>query len=193
MLYYRTITCMIPCIAGCITGQLPAWYLVLQVVLPDDYMHCTLYCRLYYQTILHDTLYCRLYYRTITSMIPCVAGCITGQLPAWYLVLQVVLPDNYLHCTLYCRLYYRTITCMITCIAGCITGQLPLWYLVLPVVLPNNYLHDTMCCRLYYRTITCMPLKPQEVNQDSEDEATPKWLCQKSLNVGSPLSSHYTC
>lgn len=38
--------------------------------------------------------------------------------------------------------------------------------------------------RLYYRTKTCMPLKPQEINQDSEDEITPQWLCQKSVNVG---------
>ncbi|WAQ96736.1 SUZ12-like protein [Mya arenaria] len=37
--------------------------------------------------------------------------------------------------------------------------------------------------RLYYRTITCQPLKPQEVNQDSEDEVTPGWLCQKSVNL----------
>ncbi|KAL4239950.1 Polycomb protein suz12 [Mactra antiquata] len=37
--------------------------------------------------------------------------------------------------------------------------------------------------RLYYRTMTCMPLKPQEINQDSEDESTPEWLCQKSVNL----------
>ncbi|KAH3873319.1 polycomb protein suz12-like [Dreissena polymorpha] len=37
--------------------------------------------------------------------------------------------------------------------------------------------------RLYYRTNTCQPLKPQEINQDSEDEITPKWLCQKSVNL----------
>ncbi|XP_053383076.1 polycomb protein suz12-B-like [Mercenaria mercenaria] len=37
--------------------------------------------------------------------------------------------------------------------------------------------------RLYYRTNTCLPLQPQEVNQDSEDEVTPNWLCQKSVNL----------
>lgn len=37
--------------------------------------------------------------------------------------------------------------------------------------------------RLYYRTNTCLPLKPHEVDEDSEDEVTPLWLQQKSINL----------
>lgn len=37
--------------------------------------------------------------------------------------------------------------------------------------------------RLYYRTNNCQPLQPQEIGLDSEDEITPKWLCQKSVNL----------
>lgn len=37
--------------------------------------------------------------------------------------------------------------------------------------------------RLYYRTLTCLPLKPQELDVDSEDEMTPMWLPDKTVNM----------
>ena len=39
------------------------------------------------------------------------------------------------------------------------------------------------CFRLYYRTLTCLPLRPQELDMDSEDEMTPEWLPDKTVNV----------
>lgn len=37
--------------------------------------------------------------------------------------------------------------------------------------------------RLYYRTLTCLPLRPQELDLDSEDEMTPAWLPDKTVNM----------
>lgn len=37
--------------------------------------------------------------------------------------------------------------------------------------------------RLYYRTLTCLPLRPQELNTDSENEMTPEWLPDKTVNM----------
>ncbi|KAL3876031.1 hypothetical protein ACJMK2_033918 [Sinanodonta woodiana] len=37
--------------------------------------------------------------------------------------------------------------------------------------------------RLYYHTATTLPLKPQEIDFDSEDESYPPWLKQKTTNM----------
>ena len=45
------------------------------------------------------------------------------------------------------------------------------------------YSYKCICFRLYYRTLTCLPLRPQELDIDSEDEMSPEWLPEKSVNV----------
>ncbi|CAI9716567.1 Hypothetical predicted protein [Octopus vulgaris] len=37
--------------------------------------------------------------------------------------------------------------------------------------------------RLYYHTVTCQPIRPQEIDIDSEDENDPEWLRQKTINM----------
>lgn len=35
--------------------------------------------------------------------------------------------------------------------------------------------------RLYFHTVTCQPMRPQEIDNDSEDENNPPWLYQKTV------------
>lgn len=42
-----------------------------------------------------------------------------------------------------------------------------------------NYFHF----RLYYHGVTLQPVKPCEINVDSEEEINPGWLRQKTVNV----------
>lgn len=40
--------------------------------------------------------------------------------------------------------------------------------------------------RLYFHSDSCVPLRPQEMEVDSEDERDPDWLKEKTAKVGSP-------
>lgn len=42
--------------------------------------------------------------------------------------------------------------------------------------------------RLYFHSDSCMPLRPQEMDLDSEDERDPEWLREKTATV----RSHYS-
>jgi len=47
---------------------------------------------------------------------------------------------------------------------------------------------DACCCsydlsRLYFHTVTCQPMRPQEIDLDSEAENSPPWLYQKTVVV----------
>lgn len=37
--------------------------------------------------------------------------------------------------------------------------------------------------RLYFHSDTCLPLRPQEMEVDSEDEKDPEWLREKTITV----------
>lgn len=37
--------------------------------------------------------------------------------------------------------------------------------------------------RLYFHSDSCMPLRPQEMDVDSEDERDPEWLREKTATV----------
>lgn len=37
--------------------------------------------------------------------------------------------------------------------------------------------------RLYFHSDTCLPLRPQEMEVDSEDEKDPEWLREKTIMV----------
>lgn len=37
--------------------------------------------------------------------------------------------------------------------------------------------------RLYFHSDSCMPLRPQEMDADSEDERDPEWLKEKTATV----------
>ena len=37
--------------------------------------------------------------------------------------------------------------------------------------------------RLYFHSDSCMPLRPQEMEEDSEDERDPEWLREKTATV----------
>lgn len=39
--------------------------------------------------------------------------------------------------------------------------------------------------RLYFHSDSCMPLRPQEMDLDSEDERDPEWLREKTATVRS--------
>ncbi|PIO14407.1 hypothetical protein AB205_0089020 [Aquarana catesbeiana] len=39
--------------------------------------------------------------------------------------------------------------------------------------------------RLYFHSDTCLPLRPQEMEVDSEDEKDPEWLREKTITVSS--------
>lgn len=43
--------------------------------------------------------------------------------------------------------------------------------------------------RLYFHSDSCMPLRPQEMEVDSEDERDPDWLKEKTAKVGLQLKS----
>lgn len=43
--------------------------------------------------------------------------------------------------------------------------------------------------RLYFHSDSCMPLRPQEMDLDSEDERDPEWLREKTATVRSPYIS----
>lgn len=45
--------------------------------------------------------------------------------------------------------------------------------------------------RLYFHSDSCMPLRPQEMDVDSEDERDPEWLREKTSTVRK-LRSDYT-
>lgn len=38
--------------------------------------------------------------------------------------------------------------------------------------------------RLYFHSDSCLPLRPQEMEVDSEDERDPDWLKEKTAKVG---------
>lgn len=38
--------------------------------------------------------------------------------------------------------------------------------------------------RLYFHSDSCVPLRPQEMEVDSEDERDPDWLKEKTIKVG---------
>lgn len=40
--------------------------------------------------------------------------------------------------------------------------------------------------RLYFHSDSCVPLRPQEMEVDSEDERDPDWLREKTAKVGRP-------
>lgn len=40
--------------------------------------------------------------------------------------------------------------------------------------------------RLYFHSDSCMPLRPQEMDVDSEDERDPEWLREKTITVRWP-------
>lgn len=40
--------------------------------------------------------------------------------------------------------------------------------------------------RLYFHSDSCMPLRPQEMELDSEDERDPDWLREKTATVRNP-------
>jgi len=42
-----------------------------------------------------------------------------------------------------------------------------------------------VCCfvSLYFHSLTCQPVRPCEIDIDSEDENDPEWLCQKTQHV----------
>lgn len=42
--------------------------------------------------------------------------------------------------------------------------------------------------RLYFHSDSCMPLRPQEMDLDSEDERDPEWLREKTATVRSQYS-----
>ena len=42
--------------------------------------------------------------------------------------------------------------------------------------------------RLYYHTVTSQPIRPCEIDIDSEDENDPEWLRQKTINVCTSVS-----
>ncbi len=42
--------------------------------------------------------------------------------------------------------------------------------------------------RLYFHSDSCVPLRPQEMEVDSEDERDPDWLKEKTTKVRFPLS-----
>lgn len=44
--------------------------------------------------------------------------------------------------------------------------------------------------RLYFRSDSCVPLRPQEMEVDSEDERDPDWLKEKTAKVRSQLILH---
>lgn len=41
--------------------------------------------------------------------------------------------------------------------------------------------------RLYFHSDTCLPLRPQEMEVDSEDEKDPEWLREKTITVIIPF------
>lgn len=44
--------------------------------------------------------------------------------------------------------------------------------------------------RLYFHSDSCMPLRPQEMEVDSEDERDPEWLREKTSTVRERLYSN---
>lgn len=42
--------------------------------------------------------------------------------------------------------------------------------------------------RLYFHSDSCVPLRPQEMDVDSEDERDPDWLKEKTSKVRSQMS-----
>lgn len=45
--------------------------------------------------------------------------------------------------------------------------------------------------RLYFHSDTCLPLRPQEMEVDSEDEKDPEWLREKTITVIIPFIQNY--
>lgn len=45
--------------------------------------------------------------------------------------------------------------------------------------------------RLYFHSDTCLPLRPQEMEVDSEDEKDPEWLREKTITVIIPFMQNY--
>lgn len=45
--------------------------------------------------------------------------------------------------------------------------------------------------RLYFHSDSCMPLRPQEMDVDSEDERDPEWLREKTATVRSHYLTHF--
>jgi len=39
------------------------------------------------------------------------------------------------------------------------------------------------CVSLYFHSLTCQPVRPCEIDVDSEDENDPEWLRQKTQQV----------
>lgn len=46
--------------------------------------------------------------------------------------------------------------------------------------------------RLYFHSDTCLPLRPQEMEVDSEDEKDPEWLREKTITVTIPFVQSYS-
>lgn len=46
--------------------------------------------------------------------------------------------------------------------------------------------------RLYFHSDTCLPLRPQEMEVDSEDEKDPEWLREKTITVIIPFVQSYS-
>ena len=44
-------------------------------------------------------------------------------------------------------------------------------------------------CRLYYHTGTAQPIRPEEIDIDSENENDPEWLRQKTIQVRPRLTT----
>lgn len=44
--------------------------------------------------------------------------------------------------------------------------------------------------RLYFHSDTCLPLRPQEMEVDSEDEKDPEWLREKTITVTTCISQY---
>lgn len=44
--------------------------------------------------------------------------------------------------------------------------------------------------RLYFHSDSCVPLRPQEMEVDSEDECYPDWLKEKTAMVSIQLNEH---
>jgi len=46
-----------------------------------------------------------------------------------------------------------------------------------------NYFVSGWFVRLYYHTLTSLPIRPCDIDVDSEDEGDPEWLRQKTQKV----------